>query len=135
MKTETKQKLVKQIDRLQNQIKGGPGSGPRPGGGGKHTHETAKQASAKAHEASIAAMGNPAGSRASRVALQNATGLFHRGSAEKHREAARQHVEYGEHQYGLRNHEAENRHYVAAGPHYAAAEAHESLIPKSSFGS
>ena len=34
MKTETRQKLIKCIDKLQSQIKGGPGSGPRPGGGG-----------------------------------------------------------------------------------------------------
>lgn len=37
MKTETRQKLIECIDKLQAQIKGGPGSGPRPGGGGGHS--------------------------------------------------------------------------------------------------
>lgn len=33
MRKSTRQKVLKKLDEIQNLIKGGPGSGPRPGGG------------------------------------------------------------------------------------------------------
>lgn len=45
MKPSIKSKLIKCLDKLQDQIKGGPGSGPRPGGGGHSASASAVNAS------------------------------------------------------------------------------------------
>lgn len=94
MKTETKLKLVKCIDRLQDQIKGGPGSGPRPGGGGRaSTSATAVRASRAASASTGAALRgmSPERRREHEKHLANAYSARDRAESGKHKEASDAH--------------------------------------------
>lgn len=135
-----KTKAAEALQKLENQLKGGPGSGPRPGGGAKPTitgnSQTAIKASYAANEASSKALRSTldsgfggktlvASAQSAKKAAQKAVDYAQSGEWKKahdsHREAAEHHIAASK---SALDASTKSTHESAATVHNKAAQMH-----------